>query len=281
MIKAIVFDLDGTLYFGESVIDGALDTIAILAEQSYRIFYLTNNSSKRRQQIVSKLNKMGFAATPQNTYCGSYAISSYLAEKKIAPVYLIGTDGLANELISYGIKIENSPIVSAVVVGLDPLFSYKKIAMALAAISKGAKLIVANNDSSYPVENNRRLPGCGAIVAAIVAATGHTPDFYVGKPNTYLLELLCIENGLLPEEICVVGDVFESDIKMAVNFGCQSILFDPEDVFPTFSDKKVKKLCEIISLIRKGGQKNGRSDGTDRKRKSGERKIAGKKAAGL
>lgn len=252
MIKAIVFDLDGTLYFGESATEGALDTIAVL-EENYRIFYLTNNSGKKRQEIVGKLNNMGFAATPQNTYCGSYAISSYLADKKITPVYVIGTGELVVDLISHGIRVKNSPAVSAVVVGLDQFFSYEKIAIALEAIDKGAKLIVANTDASYPAENNHRLPGCGAMVAAIVAATGHAPDFHVGKPNTYMLELICKEHGFSPADICVVGDSIESDIQMAVNFGCQSILFNPEGAFPEFLGRKAEKLNEIISLIRKGG----------------------------
>lgn len=252
MIKAIIFDLDGTLYFGESVTDGALSTIAILAE-NYQIFYLTNNSGKRRIEIVNKLNKMGFMATAQNTYCGSYAISSYLAEKKISPIYLIGTDGLSNDIASRGIKIENSPNVSAVVVGFDPLFSYEKIMKAMDAINKGAELIVANSDPSYPVENNRRLPGCGVMVAAIVAATGGISYFHAGKPNTYMLELICKEHGFSSEDICVVGDSIESDIAMAVKFQCQSILFDSKGAFPEFPGKKAEKLNEIISLISKGG----------------------------
>ncbi len=252
MIKAIVFDLDGTLYFGESVIEGALDTIAVLAE-NYRIFYLTNNSGKSRQEIVNKLNRLGFFAEPQNTYCSSYALGIYLKEKKLSSVYLIGTDGLASDLASHGIRIENSSAVSAVVVGLDPFFSYEKITVALKAIGKGAKLIVANSDHSYPIENNRRLPGCGAMVAAIAAATNHAPDFNAGKPNTYILEFICKEHGLSAADICVIGDAPESDIQMAVNFGCQSILFDPEGAFPMFSDKKAKKFNEIISLIKKGG----------------------------
>ncbi|MEK7596158.1 MAG: HAD hydrolase-like protein, partial [Patescibacteria group bacterium] len=103
------------------------------------------------------------------------------------------------------------------------------------------------------VENNCRLVGCGAMVAAIVAATGRTPDFHVGKPNTYMLALLCREHGLTPEEICVVGDMPESDIQMAVNFGCQSILFDPGNIFPEFTGRKAEKFKQIISLIKKGG----------------------------
>lgn len=252
MIKAIVFDLDGTIYFGENVTDGALDIIATLGK-NHQIFYLTNNSGKRRQEIVDKLNKMGFMATAQNTYCGAHAISTYLAENKITPVYLIGTGGLASDIASCGIRIENSPDVSAVVVGIDQFFSYEKIAIALDAINRGAKLIVANTDSSYPVENNRKMPACGAIVGAIVGATGHVPDFHVGKPNTYMLELICKEHGFSATDICVVGDSVESDIAMAIKFNCQNILFDPEGTFSDFQGRKAEKFHEIISLIRKGG----------------------------
>ena len=254
MINSIVFDLDGTLYLGEKVIRGAIETISALEQQGYRIFYFTNNSGKTRRQIVDKLNRLGFTADMKNTYCASYAVSAYLAKNKISPVYLIGADGLKSELTSRNIKIRDDPeTVSAVVVGLDPLFNYGKLAVALEAIDCGAKLIVANTDPAYPVENNRRLPGCGSIVAAVVAASGHLPDFHVGKPEIYMLELLCKDHGLSPKEICVVGDVLESDIAMADNFQCQSVLFDPEGVFQTFSGKKAKKLNEIISLIRKGG----------------------------
>ena len=111
-------------------------------------------------------------------------------------------------------------------------------------------MIVANTDASYPVEKNRRLPGCGAMVGAIVSATGYVPDFHVGKPNTYMLQLLCAEHNLLKEEICVVGDVPESDIAMAQNFGCQSILYDSQNAFPQFLGERVGCLSKIINYLK-------------------------------
>lgn len=253
VIKGIAFDLDGTLYYGDKAIEGAVDTVVTLTNLNYQIFYFTNNSAKTRQQIIDKLNRLGFPAKPQNTYCASYAISAYLLEKKLMTIYLIGTNDLKSELSAHKIKIKNSSQASAVVVGFDSSFDYSKISIALEAINKGAKLIVANIDPSYPIENNRRLPGCGAMVGAIVGATCHTPDFIVGKPNTYMLELLCKEHNLSPAEICIAGDSPESDIKMANNFGCQSILFDPENAFPKFSGNKVKALHEILLVINKKG----------------------------
>ncbi|MDO8489269.1 MAG: HAD-IIA family hydrolase [Candidatus Omnitrophota bacterium] len=250
-ISALAFDLDGTLYNGKSAIKGALDTITILEDLNYKIFYFTNNSAKTRQQIVDKLNGLGFPAKLQNTYCTSHAIKTYLLEKKLKSIYLIGSKDLEGELSACSIKIKESPHVPAVVVGLDASFDYNKIATALEAINNGAKLIVANSDPSYPIENNRRLPGCGAMVGAIVSATDHIPDFIVGKPNTYMLKLLCKDHKLLPVEICIVGDSPDSDIKMASNLKCQSILFDPKNAFSCFSGNKVKRLREIILLINK------------------------------
>lgn len=255
MIKGVVFDLDGTLYYGDKAVDGAIDTVYALLNAGLKVFYLTNNSGKARQQIVEKLNGLGFPAKLQNTYCCSYATSVYLAEEQITPVYLIGTDGLKSELESRNIRVEDSSDVRAVVVGLDPFFDYGKITRAMEAISNGAKLIIANADPSYPIGGNRRLPGCGAMVGAIVGATGHNPDFIVGKPNTYMLELLCKEHNLTPAEICVLGDVTESDMEMARRFGCQGVLFDPLNAFPEFSGSRVKELPEIITLLSKKGDK--------------------------
>ncbi len=250
-VSALAFDLDGTVYHGNSAIEGAREAINALINFNYQIFYFTNNSAKTRKQIVDKLNRLGLPVKPQNTYCASYAILAYLKEKNLPTIYLIGTDDLRDDLTAHNIKVENSSQVSAVIVGLDPYFNYSKISIALEAINNGAKLIVANSDPSYPIENNIKLPGCGAMVGAIVGATLHAPDFTVGKPNTYMLELLCKEHKLLPAEICIVGDSPESDIKMATNLKCESILFDPTNTFPAFSGNKVERHHEIILLIDK------------------------------
>lgn len=250
MIKGIVFDLDGTLYFGEKVAEGAVDVVNTLVRRDYKVFYLTNNSGKTHRQIIEKLNRLGFLnAYVGNTYCGSYAIASYLVANDITSVYVIGTEGLVNDLVSSGIWVDNSFRVSAVVVGLDPFFSYEKIVMALKAIDNGAKLIVANTDSSYPVGNGFRLPGCGAMVAAIVAVTGRAPDFHVGKPNAFMLDLICRDHGLSAGDICMIGDMPESDIAAADVFGCQSILFDLKNEFSKYSGNRVRKLCEIIPFL--------------------------------
>jgi len=248
-IKVIAFDLDGTLYLGNEAVEGAVETLAALEKSGLDIVYFTNNSAKTNRQIEIKLCSLGFNATERNTYTASYACSRYLEREGIDEVYLIGSDDFGNDLKHRGIKIVEPEQARAVVVGLDLGLTYERIAGALHAIRKGARLVVANLDASYPIECGQRLPGCGAMVGAVVGATGHEPDFIAGKPNTYMLELLCTDLGVGPDEICVVGDSIESDIEMAKRFRCTSILYDRENEHAGYSGERVSFLKEIVNLI--------------------------------
>ncbi|MCX5790649.1 MAG: HAD-IIA family hydrolase [Elusimicrobia bacterium] len=250
-ISAVLYDLDGTLYSGDKAVAGALAAVNALLKLKYRVFYFTNNSARTRGEIVAKLQRLGFPAEAGNTYCVSRAMAAYLKERKLSPVYLIGSEGLRAELAAHKIELAEPSRAAAVVVGLDHTFSYAKMSAALEAIGNGAKLVVANCDASYPVEDKRRLPACGAMVGAIVGATAHAPDFIVGKPNTYMLRLLCREHKLSPAQVCVVGDSPESDIRMAEVFKCSSVLFAPGCEFRSFRGARAKSHRGIVSLLNK------------------------------
>ena len=248
-INTLAFDLDGTLYYGDVAVEGSVTSVSSLIKIGYQVLYFTNNSAKTRLQIVEKLCSLGFSASLMNTYTASYACSKYLMQNKIYSVYVVGSNELINEFKLLGINVVKPEKASAVVVGLDFYFTYDKIAGALVAIENGAKLIVANRDASFPAKNNKRLPGCGAMTGAIVSATDHEPDFIAGKPNTFMLELLCQELKLGASEICVIGDSIESDIEMANRFHCSSVLFDHFDKYPNYQGQRIKYLVDLINVF--------------------------------
>lgn len=227
-IKAIAFDLDGTIYLGDMLINGVNDLINYLKERSFKIFYFTNNSMKTRLEIFNKLFSMGLSLSLENVYSSSYATARYLKERGIKTVYCIGSTGLASEIKSQGINITCETKAEALVVGLDKDFSYIKLARALDAIQKGCQIIACNRDRSFPVEDNKLMPGCGPIVSAVECLYGREVDYIVGKPNTYMIELLAREWGLSNQQIMVVGDSFDSDIQMAKRFKCPSVLISKD-----------------------------------------------------
>lgn len=246
-IKAVAFDLDGTVYLGDKLIDGAAKLISYLKNKSIKIFYFTNNSTKTRQEIYRKLCSLGLSLKIVEVYTSSHATARYLKEKGISKIFCIGSTGLLSEIKSQGIDVtgeENK--AEALVVGLDKDFNYSKLSKALDAIQNGCLVIACNRDKSFPIESNKFMPGCGPIVSAVECLYEKEVDYIVGKPNTYMIELLAEEWGLSSQQILVVGDSYSSDIEMAKRFKCPSILISGNNYPDTIV---VKDISEIRNLF--------------------------------
>lgn len=57
-----LLDMDGTLYLGDEVFNGAVNFINTLSATGRRYIYLTNNSSRAGVDYVTRLKRLGFPA---------------------------------------------------------------------------------------------------------------------------------------------------------------------------------------------------------------------------
>lgn len=249
-IKAVAFDLDGTIYTGEKLVEGVIETLSYLKQKGIRVFYFTNNSGKSREDIHRKLEQLNLQPEIQAVYNSAYATGIYLKQNGFGKVYCCGASGLKDEITGRGIACvgeKESP--DAVVVGLDHSFDYAKMTAALNLLrKKDCRFIACNKDRNYPVEDSRLMPGCGAIVAAIERAADRQADVVIGKPETFMLDLLCADWRLRNEDVLVVGDTFDSDIAMADAYGSPSLLLDTDNTFAGDA-QKIIKLIEIKNHI--------------------------------
>ena len=228
----MAIDLDGVVYRGDLAIPGAAGAIRYLRQLKKKIYFITNNSGKSRKSIQHKLGVLGIPAEKNEIISSAFATGMLLKSLKkpggesFLKVSVIGSDELKSELREFGLVVEednckNKP--EFLVVGFDQEFSYRKICRALDILASGAKFVACNRDRTFPVENGIR-PGCGSMVASIEWAWGRKPDYVIGKPNTYFLEMIVRENKIKADQILVVGDMAESDIAMAIAYGSPSVL---------------------------------------------------------
>ena len=98
----------------------------------------------------------------------------------------------------------------AILVGLDRTFDYKKLTGATLAIRGGAAFIAINRDPLLPIEGGV-IPGCGAMVAAIEAASSTHPEV-IGKPQPRLLQEAMLKLNSKPDETVMIGDGLDTDI---------------------------------------------------------------------
>lgn len=251
-IKAVAVDLDGTIYFGEKVADRAVETTTYLVQRGLKVVYFTNNSVNSKEQILTRLSRMGFKLRLDDVYTSGNACAIYAKSRGLRNVFCVGSPGLKEELNNQGIfSVDENNVAEALIIGLDKQFNYQKLAYSSKIWRSGIEAIACNLDRAYPIENGEIMPGCGAIVAAIECTVGKKVDVVVGKPNTFMIEMLASNLNLAAESILVVGDSLESDIKMARKFGSPSVLVGSpilSDDIPTISIRALSELKVIIDL---------------------------------
>jgi HAD superfamily hydrolase (TIGR01457 family) len=221
--KLFLLDMDGTLYLGDEVFPGAVDFLQTLTDTGRRYIYLTNNSSRSREDYVERLCRLGFPCRLEDVLTSGMATALYLQQTYPGQrVYLVGNQALRRELESYGICLVETE-ADVVVAGFDTELTYDKLNRAAAFLRHGAPFVAANPDLVCPLPAGESMPDCGSICALLTAATGATPH-YIGKPNQGIIQLAAQETGVSVGEICCVGDRLYTDIAAGINAGAVSAL---------------------------------------------------------
>ena len=223
-IKAVLFDLDGTIYLGNQLIEGANETVEFFRKAGKKIFFATNNSTLRREQIFNKLIKIGVKCSIDEVVNSGYLAALFLKQRRFKDVYVFGSEGLKADLIEQGIPLNETSQAKNLLIGYDPHATYEDITNAVEVALHAQAIIACNKERTYPGQNGRIMPGCGAMTAPIEWCANRVCDFIIGKPNTIMIETLCHSLHIEPSECLMVGDTFESDIIMANIAGSESIL---------------------------------------------------------
>ncbi len=222
-LRALLADMDGVLYRGDTALPGAQAFLAWLDEQRFPYLLITNNSTLDSRAYEHKLAGMGISVPAGRILTSAMATAEYMA-RNLAPgarVYIIGESGLRTCIAERGFPItDRDPEV--VVVGLDRQVTYARLRTATLAIRAGARFIATNPDRTLPTEAGE-VPGAGAIIAALVAATDVTP-FVIGKPEPPMLELALARLALPRGRTAILGDRLDTDIAGGQRLGLPTIL---------------------------------------------------------
>jgi len=247
-VNTFIFDCDGVIWRGDSVIDGVPEVLETLRAQGKRMFFVTNNSTKSREQYLGKFLKLGLNVEAEEIFSSSFAAAAYLEQINFKAtgkkVYIIGEAGIGNELdlvgvpylggpddkgkqpdMSPGGRLEHDHDVGAVVVGFDRHINYHKIQYAQLCINEnpGCLFIATNLDAVTHLTDAQEWAGNGSMVGAIKGCTGKEP-ILVGKPSSLMIDYIVAKYKVAPSEICMVGDRLDTDILFGKNNGLATAL---------------------------------------------------------
>lgn len=246
-------DLDGTVYLGEQLIDGAAEAMAALRAEGRRIAFLSNKPLQTREEYAAKLTRLGIPAAADDVINSSLVLARHLRTLDPgAPVFVIGEPPMQAEMRAHGFEVRDDDRVRWVVIAFDRTFTYAKLNIALQAVRGGARLIATNPDRTCPVEGGE-IPDCAGMIAAVEAVTDRTVELIVGKPSPIILEVALAALGCAPGESVIVGDRLETDMLMGRRLGLATILVlsgvtrpgDPR-IAATAPDHVLRSIRELV-----------------------------------
>jgi phosphoglycolate/pyridoxal phosphate phosphatase family enzyme len=246
-------DLDGTVYLGEQLIDGAAEAMAALRAEGRRIAFLSNKPLQTREEYAAKLTRLGIPAAAHDVINSSLVLARHLRTlDPDAPVFVIGEPPMQAEMRAHGFEVREDERVRWVVIAFDRTFTYAKLNIALQAVRGGARLIATNPDRTCPVEGGE-IPDCAGMIAAVEAVTDQSVELIVGKPSPIMLEVALAALGCAPGESVIVGDRLETDMLMGRRLGLATILVlsgvtrpgDPR-IAATAPDHVLRSIRELV-----------------------------------
>ena len=221
----VLLDLDGCLWLGDEPIAGAADAVAALREAGKSVLFLTNDVRQAPEGFVRKLWRLGFQASLPEVMSAGAAVQYTLAERNRGTAYVVGSQALVDHVAEAGLRVvNNTPFAiraDVVVVAAHDDLVFEELKVATQAVLRGAELIGATRDSSFPMPDGM-WPGSGAVLAAIETAAGIRASRIVGKPEEPMYA--AARDRLGPGRILAVGDRLDIDIAGARRAGLDSAL---------------------------------------------------------
>lgn len=233
---AFLFDIDGVIWKGNTLIEGIPETLQKLRAANKTIIFVTNNSTKSRASIQQKFASLGLPdVPPEEIYSSSYAAAAYLDQKIIMTptqtttasttfresgkkVYVIGERGICDELdllqipwiggLDHATKtapmdegsarmVSHDPDVGAVVVGFDRHINYYKMQYAQLCINTNPGCeFIATNMDSVAHLTDMQEWAAGGTMVGAIRGCTGKDPTVVGKPGALLIDAICAKLGL-------------------------------------------------------------------------------------
>jgi 4-nitrophenyl phosphatase len=226
-MRGLILDMDGVLWHDNEPIGDLPEIFSAIDRMALKVTFATNNATMSASEFAHKLADFGVKVQPEQIVTSADASLRYISAH-FAPstqIFVIGSESLRQEVHKYGFRVmdeQDSTSADVVLVALDTDINYQKLARAGLLIRAGAQFVATNTDATYPAPQGL-LPGAGALVAAVAAASGKEP-LVIGKPQPTLFLQAMEIMGTQPQETLCVGDRLETDVLGGQNAGCLTAL---------------------------------------------------------
>jgi 4-nitrophenyl phosphatase len=234
-LRAVVFDMDGTLVLGDSAsgghkaLPGAAELITLLKTRGIPFRVFTNGTAKAPAVYAAGLRGAGLDVDDAEMMTPATTAADWFVRRGISRVRALGLDGVQGPLRDAGLDVvgpsEKADGVQAVFTGWFREFTFADLEAACRDVWAGALLTTASNVPFFATHGGRAIGTSYAINAMIRSLTGKRARV-LGKPSPDALRCALRRMGL-PEKAqsrtAVVGDDPALEMRMATAAGALAV----------------------------------------------------------
>ena len=195
---------------GNNLFSGVLETFQYLNEHHIDYVFFTNNSSHDLDFYYQKMTNFGISCSlEKNFYSSTEVTISYLKDKNIKSIYVIGNKSLRDKFAKHfevlsRYQLDKKP--EAVVTGFSTELVYEELkGGCLYLETLDIPFIATNGDYRCPIEDGLYIPDCGGMIEWMRLCTGKKA-VVMGKPNPEIIDYLARQFHVDKKDVLGVGD---------------------------------------------------------------------------
>ncbi len=249
-VRALLFDLDGTLTVDGIALPGVGKLIETLAQRDIPYRICTNTTTLSMHSLSTQLRAAGLDIDPEFIFSAPTAAREYLRQRRPASCWLLLSDDTLSDFAEFRQDDEHPEII--VIGDIGERWDYALMTRLFRRLRAGAELVVLHKGKYWLTRGEEKLD-IGAFIVGLEYATG-TVATVIGKPSQAFYELALHSLGLEPREVIMVGDDLDNDVAGAHAVGMKALLVrtgkSPAPTSGAIPDLTLDSAFDIIQLLR-------------------------------
>ncbi len=246
-MSIIATDLDGTIFKGQTLIDGVKEGLLKIINGGIEIYYTTNNSSQTPSEIKDKLEYLLQLNIDISKIITPLVIFQNLYSNNKSNIFIYGSDNLKNYIKNLNINVTSLENAELVLIGRKEENNFSEINEIIKNVSLGKNILSLNKDLTFPTEFGEKA-GNGAVVKIIedelsinIPTLGKSGDHY----SSYFIQNKITVNY-------VIGDRVDTDIIFGKNLNAKTFLVSSGiknylDV--NIADIQLNKFSDVVPFL--------------------------------
>lgn len=248
-MSIIATDLDGTIYKGQTLIDGVKEGLLEIINEGIEIYYTTNNSSQTPSEIKDKLkNLLNLNIDISKIITPLVIFENMFSDNKLN-IYIYGSENLDKYIKNLNMNVTSLENAELILIGRKEENNYSEINEIINNVSLGKNILSLNKDLTFPTEFGEKA-GNGAVVKIIedelsinIPTLGKSGNHY----SSYFIQNRITVNF-------VIGDRVDTDIIFGKNLNAKTFLVSSGiknylDV--NIADVQLNKFSDVVPFLTK------------------------------